>query len=120
MTTCFAFRRPVFQPSMRIITAITNAAIASVTTSFAHNYVTGTIVRLVIPLGVGMPQANDLFAPIVVTSHTTFDILIDTSLFDPFIIPSPPPLHYTCAQAVPMAEINSILRAAVHNALPYR
>ncbi len=119
MTTCFAFQRPVFQPSMRIITAITNAAIASVTTSFNHNYVTGTIVRLVIPLGFGMQQANDLYAPIIVKTPTTFDIAIDTSTFDPFVIPSPTPAHYTCAQAVPMAEVNEILTAAVHNALPY-
>ena len=119
MTTCFAFQRPVFQPSMRIITAITNAAIASVTTSFDHNYVTGTIIRLIIPVGVGMQQANDLYAPIVVTSPTTFDIAIDTSTFDPFVIPFPAPLHYTCAQSVPMAEVSQILTAAVHNALPY-
>lgn len=116
---------PTYQPSMRIITAITNANPAQVTTSFAHQYVTGTIVRLDIPLGFGMTQANQLFGPIAVTSPTTFSIAIDTTMFDTFVVPSSTllpsgittPLQQ--AQAVPFGELNGQLNAALNNVLPY-
>lgn len=111
---------PTFQPSMRIITAITNSSPAVVTTSFAHNYKSGTIVRLDIPPADGMQQANQLSGPILVISPTTFSIAFDTSSFDIFAIPgSPPPYVNTCAQAVPIGEVNEILTAAVQNVLPY-
>lgn len=120
MSTCIAIRFPVFQPAMRIITAITNSYPAIVTTSFDHQYVDGTIVRLYIPPADGMQQANQLFGPIIVLSPTTFSIDIDTTSFDVFAIPSaPPPFINTCAQSVPFAEINSTLNAAVQNVLPY-
>lgn len=111
--------KPVFQPAMRIITAITNSNPGSVTTSFAHQYVTGTIVRLDIPQADGMPQLNGNIFPITVTGSTTFTIPIDTTLFQPFAIPGSanPPIQY--AQVVPMAEISNTLRAAVQNVLPY-
>lgn len=121
MSTCIAVMNPIFQPSMRIITAISNSNPAIVTTSFAHNYVTGTIVRLDIPPADGMQQANQFSGPILVLSPTTFSMPLDTTNFDAFAIPpSPPPTVNTCAQAVPIGEVNSILTAAVQNVLPYR
>lgn len=116
---------PVFQPSMRIISEITKAFPASVTTTFPHQYLTNTIVRLDIPTGFGMVQANQLFGTIVVTSPTTFTITIDTTMFDAFVIPSytllPSGLVVSeqSAQAVPIGEENIILTAAVQNVLPY-
>jgi hypothetical protein len=116
----YAYPFPVFQPSMRLITAITNANPAQVTTSFPHQYFTGTIVRLDIPIADGMRQANQLFADIVVNSPTTFFINIDTTLFEPFLIPmTTNPRINTAAQVVPIGEINSVLIAAVQNVLPY-
>lgn len=114
----FANPDPTFQPAMRIITAITNAFPASVTTSFAHNYSTGTIVRLIVPMGFGMLQANNLTGTITVTSDTTFTIDIDTTSFDTFAVPSENPGHYyTKAQVVPIGEVNEILTAATQNVL---
>jgi hypothetical protein len=111
---------PVFQPSMRIITAITNSNPAVVTTSFAHQYITGTIVRLDIPPADGMQQANQFFGPILVLSPTTFSVPLDATSFTPFAIPiSPPSYVNTCAQAVPIGEVSAILTAAVQNVLPY-
>lgn len=78
---------PVFQRAMRIISTITNANPAVVTTTFDHQYLTGLIVRLNIPRGYGMTQANRLYGPIVVTGATTFTIDIDTTHFDTFIVP---------------------------------
>jgi len=116
---------PTYQPSMRIITAITQAVVATVTTSFAHQYVTGTTVRLDIPTGFGMTQLNQKVAEIVVTSPTTFTIPIDTRFYDAFVVPTytllPSGLTVSLqqAQVVPIGENNSILTAAVQNVLPY-
>lgn len=78
---------PVYQPAMRIIESVTNDNPAVVTTTFNHQYQTGLIVRLNIPLGYGMQQANQLYGPIVVTGDDTFTIDIDTTYFGPLIIP---------------------------------
>lgn len=110
-----ALRYPVFAPAMRQITAITNAFPAQVTTSFAHGYISGTIVRLYVPSSYGMYQVNKLYAPIGVNSPTTFYIFLNTIPFSPFVVPNP---SLQIAQVVPIGEINSMLTAAVQNILP--
>jgi hypothetical protein len=104
---------------MRIIASITNASLAAVTTTFNHQYLTGTIVRLVIPLGFGMVQANQLFGEIVVTGPTTFTIGIDTTNFGVFAAPATFPENTQSAQCVPIGENNNTLKAATQNVLPY-
>jgi hypothetical protein len=117
---CFAIPNPIFQPSMTLIAAITNSNPAVVTTTFAHNYKTGLIVRLDIPAACGMPQANGTDGAIVVTSPTTFNYALDTTTFEPFAIPmSPPPAVNICAQCVPIGEVNQQLDSAVQNVLPF-
>jgi hypothetical protein len=110
---------PVFQPAMRIITAITNASPASVTTSFDHQYRTGTVVRLNIPTGFGMVQANQLTGTITVTSDTSFTIPIDTTYFDVFAASVTFPYSYQSATVVPIGEDSATLLAATVNVLPY-
>lgn len=106
---------------MRIIASITNSTNAVVTTTFAHGYVDGTIVRFDIPPALGMQQINQLTSPIVVTGLTTFDIEINTSLFEPFAIPvSSSPHVDICGLVVPIGEINSTLKASVINLLDHR
>jgi hypothetical protein len=121
MSTCYAQRNPVFQPAMRIISAITNANPAVVTTTFEHQYLTGTVLRLDVPVADGMQQINGMTFPIVVTSPTTFTVPVDSTSFDSFSIPvSPnPPYANTCAVAVPVGEVNATLLAATQNVLPY-
>lgn len=114
-----AYQFPVFKPAMRIISAITNGFPATVTTTFDHGYISGTIVRLDIPPGFGMVQANQQFGPITVTGNTTFTIPIDTTFYDAFAAPSTFPENYQQAQCVPIGENNDILTAAVQNVLPY-
>lgn len=112
---------PTFQQAYRLITNITNANPAVVTTSFDHQYLDGLIVRLVVNNPYGMVNANGLTGTITVLTPTTFSIDIDTTTFNPFTYPGPtPPIGTrTPAQVVPVGEINSILYNAVHNALPY-
>ena len=114
----YANPNPTFQPAMRLVTAITNALNASVTTSFDHNYETGDIVRLFIPIGYGMVQADGLIGTITVTGSNTFTINIDTTLFDPFVIPpDPSPNVISVAQVIPIGEVNSKLTQATRNVL---
>lgn len=114
-----AVARPTFQPAMRIIASITNGFPAVVTTTFDHQYATGMIVRLNIPLGFGMQQANQKYAEIIVTGDTTFTIDIDTSQMDPYVISGTFPYSYQSGQVTSIAENNSMLTAAVRNVLPY-
>ncbi len=117
--TILAFPNPIYQPAMRIVTAITNAFPASVTTSFNHLYLTGSIVRLDIPLGYGMQQVNQKFGPITVTSPTTFTIDIDTTQFDAFSVATTFPYNEQYAQCVNVGERSEFLNSAVRNTLPH-
>lgn len=117
---------PTFQPAYRLVTAITNALVPTVTTSFAHQYKTGLIVRFYIPTACGMQQLvrplNFIFPvyTITVTSPTTFTIPIDTTNFDQFLIPVSTNPHIDIgAQVVPVGEDSSILTEATNNVLPY-
>lgn len=118
MSTCYADPNPSFRPAMRLIAAITNASPATITTTFDHEYLSGTIVRLHIPYVCGMQEAHSMTGSITVTGATTFTIPIDTTHFDVFAIPGMPDPHDdTCAQVIPVAEDNSMLSAAVQNVL---
>jgi hypothetical protein len=106
---------------MRLIEAISQSNPVSVTTTFAHGYISGTIVRLDIPSIDGMPQINQMTGTITVTGASTFTMPIDSTKFQPFSIPTSPIPAYanTCAQVVPIGEANEILSAAVKNVLPF-
>lgn len=111
---------PTFQRSMRLVSGITNALNAVVTTTFEHQYETGDVVRLYVPEGWGMRQANRLQAEIVVESSTTFSINADTTGFDIFVTPpNPSPLVNAVAHVVPVAEISGKLSSSTQNVLPY-
>lgn len=110
---------PVYQPAMRIISNITNDFPAVVTTTFDHQFFTGAIVRLNVPKGFGMVQANQLYGPIVVTGNTTFTIDIDTIFFQPFVIASIYPDSRQSATVTPIGEVSESLKSAVKNVLPY-
>lgn len=107
---------PVFQPSLRVITNITNDFPAEVTTSFAHQYQTGLIIRIILPPGWGMTQINQQFSDITVTGDTTFTINLDTTFYYPFVTPVS---YNQYPQAIPIGEINSTVYLATANALPY-
>ncbi len=115
-----AYQYPVFQPAMRIIQSITNASPAVITTTFNHQYKTGYIVRLYIPQGYGMLQANQLTGAIVVTGDTTFVIDIDTTNFEAFTTPGAFPNNAQYAQVVPIGNVNDSIYLATINALPYQ
>ncbi len=115
-----AFQQPVFKPAMRIVTDITKASNALVTTSFSHNYAIGLIIRIDIPPAFGMQQVNQKVGTILtVPTSTTFTLSIDTTAFDAFSIPVTYPADAQSAQCVPVGEVNELLILAVQNVLPY-
>lgn len=128
MPRFYAVVDPMFQRAMRNILSITNASPCLVTTTFDgvnpgnHDYSTGLIVRLRIPWGYGMSQANELYGPITVISATQFTLPIDTTMFDAYVIPPYVPGSWfaqTPGQVVPIGEVNEILTMATQNVLPY-
>lgn len=97
-----------FAPQHNIVTAITNAENAQVTTATDHGYETGMVVRLIVPETYGMELFEQ--TSIVVTGATTFTTDIDTSNLDPFVDPALyPPQAYTQAQVTPITgtEMNT-------------
>ena len=90
-------------PKRRLISNVTNAVGAEVTTTAAHGYSTGYVVRVIVPEAYGMSLYNQ--ATIEVTSDTTFITDLDTSTLDPFVAPVfvPDGQAFTEAQTVPIS-----------------
>lgn len=108
----------MFLPRTNIITAITNAFPAVVTTANNHLYIDGLIVRLDIPQEFGMPQANQQTGVVTVLTDTTFAISLNTTLFQPFAYPADLPMAYTPPQVVSVGEIPITVAGATQNVLP--
>lgn len=77
---------PDFEPERKIITAITNAVNAAITTSTNHGYTNNQTVCLIVPIEYGM-HLNFVETKITVTGLNTFTCDLDTSGMDPFVIP---------------------------------
>ncbi len=106
-----AIEDPIFQPARRIISAITQANPAVVTTSFAHDYFTGDILRLIVPNEFRMVGADKMKAPITVLSTTTISIPFNTIDFDSFTVAGALLVGELPASLVPMRIITAITRA---------
>ena len=86
---------PVIQiPSSLEITAITQALPMVITISIqnpsteANTYIVGMAVRLFVPRTYGMFQANNLTGTITEINGSDFTLNLDSSQFDPFVVPS--------------------------------
>ena len=110
--SCYAEMNPAFQPAMRIVTAISQSNPATITTSFAHQYANGIIVRLDIPLSNGMQQIAGITFPITVTGPTTFTVPVDSTNYQAFT-------NVNCSMVIPIGELNSQFTNATYNVLPY-
>lgn len=89
------YLKPVIAiPSALLITAITQSlpmvvtvAIGNTTTE-ANTYIVGMAVRLLVPYTYGMFQANNLVGTITNITGSDFTLNLNSSQFDPFVIPS--------------------------------
>ena len=99
-----------FTPDRTNITGITQANPAVVTTSPAHQMLTGMVARLVIPQNYGMIPLNGSVVHVNVISPTTFAcyaslvpsaVTINSIDFPAFVIPTNPGLLASC---IPIGE----------------
>lgn len=80
-------------PSSLLITAITQSLPMVITVAIetpvvaANTYIVGQAVKLFVPITYGMFQANGLIGKIMAISGSNFTLNIDSSQFDPFVIP---------------------------------
>lgn len=108
-----AYQNPEFTPAMRIISNISNGNPCVVTTTFAHGYLSGAIVRLNLPLGFGMQELNQQYAEISVLSPTTFSMPINTLFLTTFTTPAGYPNNSQSATTVNVGENGFLLNSAV-------
>lgn len=104
-----------FTPQARVISNITNAFPAVVTTTSSHGYLTLLLIRFFLPIPTyfGMQQLNGQFAQITVLSPTTFSVPIDTRQMNAFTSAG----THQVPQVIAMAENASTLLQAERNAL---
>jgi len=112
---CYAVEDPQIQPAMRLISAATKANPVSITTTFDHDFVDGTIVRFHIPKYYGMPQLDLQQGAITVTGTDTFTINLDTTNFTAFAVPVALWWHSRCALVIPIGELSDQLTAAARD-----
>lgn len=80
-------------PSSLLITNITRSCPMVITVSIGNSsteaniYITGMSIRLFVPKTYGMYQANNLVGTISKINGLNFTLNLDSSLFDPFVIP---------------------------------
>lgn len=127
MSYFYAPANPVFYRPMRNILSITQSFPCVITTTYDglvpanHNYIDGMIVRLKVLERWGMQQIHNKFGFITVINATQFSLSIDTTLFDPYIIPvlvGPPGPNLTAAQVIPIGNVpDTLSRAATQNML---
>lgn len=105
-----------FTPQARVISKITNAFPAVVTTTTPHGYLTLLLIRFFLPAPTyfGMEQLNGQFAQIIVLTPTTFSVPINTKQMNSFTTVG----SSQVAQVIAMAENASTLLQAERNALP--
>lgn len=105
-----------WRPEARIITAITQALSAVVTTAVPHGFSLGAILRLNVPANFGMSQANGLLATITAVTASTFTVNVDTSGFTAFAFPQQAPAFASSfAQAVPVGELSQTFASSEQN-----
>lgn len=90
-----------FVPKRRLVSGVTNAFEAVVTTTEDHGYETGLVVRLFVPSSYGMAIYEQ--GKINVLSDTSFSVTIDTTNLEVFSAPTFPPTGFTSAQVIPIS-----------------
>jgi hypothetical protein len=90
-----------FEPKRRLISSVTNAANAVVTTTEDHEYTDGMIVRVFVPLAYGMTLYDQ--TEITVTASNAFSTNINTSAQSAFVEPTFSEGNgFTQAQVIPI------------------
>jgi len=113
---------PLFYPTRRFITSITQATQAVVTLSVTHGYQVGQSVRMIVPAAFGMVEMNGLLGDIVaintnVSSGNTITLDINSSGFTAFAFPLSAAVPFTFAEVVPVGEDTALALSSNVNIL---
>lgn len=82
-----------YNPFVCDIASISQAAKAVIETSEAHGFEIGNTVQFFIPTEYGMRQLNGLKGTVLaIPVDTQIEVNVDTTTFDPFVLPTPIPL----------------------------
>ena len=107
-----------FEPSRFEISAVALGASTTITTSVAHNYVIGQLVRLLIPEAYGSYQLNKLSGYVISTpasNQVTIDLNsslnVNAFIASPTYGPTPP-------QIVAIGDINSGIQSSTGLSVP--
>lgn len=97
-----------YQPTLKLVSNVSTAPFAVVTTSNPHGYLSGWFVRVFVPDAYQMSIPHEL-TQIKVLSANQFQTSIDTTSLSPFTVPASP-LGFTQAQCVPLsgADFNTL------------
>lgn len=99
-----------FQPRRRLISAVTNAAQAVVTTTENHGYAIDQVVRLVIPEIYGMTVEYVVATVVAIPADDQFTVDLDTSALAAYVEPAVPYTtgsdpSFTQAHVVPITGV---------------
>ena len=97
---------PIYYPTHRYITAISQAANAVVTLSVTHGYQVGQTLRMVVPAVYGMSQMNGLLGIILAVNAATNTVTVNINSigFTAFAFPVTADVAFTPAMTVPVGE----------------
>jgi hypothetical protein len=103
------FPSGTYIPFICDIAGITNANPALITTTIDHDFVVGNEVQFFIPNDWGMTQLNNLTGNVLsVPTVTEFTVSIDTTFFNKFVTPTPPPfVVIDPAQVAGIGDVNT-------------
>jgi hypothetical protein len=122
---------PLYYPTRRYITSITQAASAVIQFSVTHGFQVGQTIRIDVPAAYGMTQINGLLGTITAVNTATtaatgntVTVNINSTNFTAFAFPTNTAGAFTPAQAVPVGEdtasalisnVNILTDATVNN-----
>lgn len=97
---------PLYYPRRRTISSIVSSDdVTLVSTTVAHGYQVGQLIRFNVPASSGMVQINNLQGTIIeVDSPGSFTVNINSSAFTSFVFPLAAGVPFTPAQVVPFGE----------------
>ena len=93
-----------FQPRRRLISSVTNALQAIVTTTENHGYILDQVVRLIVPSDYGMEIDYVKGKIVSIPADNQFKVNIDTTRLFPYATPTEPPA-FTQAHVVPITGL---------------
>lgn len=106
---------PLFAPREQIITGISQANPCVVQLSETHDFVVGSVVRIVVPAAYGMIQLNDVQATVTAITATSITLNLDSTAFTAFAYPTSAAYRTSFPLVVPMGEVATILTNSMEN-----